>query len=77
MFDPKGNVIRFWGNDDPFAGTEVCMDAYNNPRMRFLNTHYLRPHMIEIDHEDNVWLVDDMAHTVSECLLLKRVFVDT
>lgn len=50
------------------------MDAYGNPRMQFLASHFLRPHMIEIDHEDHIWLVDDMANTVSTSTKVYKQF---
>lgn len=67
VFDRSGNLIRKWGNDTPFNGTDADMDAYGNGRHRWRGTEFVRPHSIRIDHEDNVWLVDDMANTITKC----------
>ena len=38
------------------------------PRYEFLNVRTdVRPHMIRADVDDNLWLVDDMANTVTKC----------
>ena len=34
---------------------------------RWRGTEFSRPHAIEIDHEDNVWLVDDLANVITKC----------
>jgi DNA-binding beta-propeller fold protein YncE len=40
---------------------------YGNTGARWIGTEYVRPHAVTIDHEDNVWLVDDMANVISKC----------
>lgn len=93
VFDPEGNLVRHWGNPNPFEGTEPQMDLYGHqvgaggaaaasvlcvvlslqlrvppPKaVRFKNTEYVHPHAVTIDHEDNVWLVDDLANTITKC----------
>lgn len=67
VFNPDGDLIRFWGNPTPYEGTAVAMDPYGNKSSRWIGTEYVRPHAITIDHEDNVWLVDDMANAITKC----------
>ena len=57
VFDPKGNLIRYWGNSTPFAGTRSYVNPYGSKVARWCGTEFARPHAIEIDHEDNVWLL--------------------
>eukprot|EP01051_Picozoa_sp_SAG22_P004615 SAG22_NODE_252_length_13679_cov_74.486524_1_plen_462_part_10 len=78
VFDPAGNLLRDFGNATPYAGTEkvaqpFATDAFARPNdpgagtiAKFRGTEYVRPHMIRIDHEDNLWLIDDMAHTITK-----------
>jgi|TARA_B110000208_G_C11709941_1_gene408968 DNA-binding beta-propeller fold protein YncE len=67
VFDPEGNLLRHWGNPTPFEGSEVVTDPYGNTAMRFKGIEFRRAHAITIDHEDNVWLVDDSAHAITKC----------
>ncbi|MCZ6539633.1 MAG: peptidylglycine alpha-amidating monooxygenase, partial [Chloroflexi bacterium] len=57
VFDPAGNVIDMWGNDNPPDDVRIIRDPYGNAS-QFWNTWFTRPHAVTIDHEDNVWLVD-------------------
>mmetsp|Transcript_34864 Transcript_34864/g.105084 ORF Transcript_34864/g.105084 Transcript_34864/m.105084 type:complete len:377 (-) Transcript_34864:77-1207(-) len=67
VFDPEGNLERMWGNPTPYEGTVEVTDPYGNKASRWVGTEFVRPHAITIDHEDNVWLVDDMANTITKC----------
>lgn len=67
VFNSDGNLIRYWGNPDPYAGTKSYIDPYGNKVARWRGTEFARPHAIEIDHEDNVWLVDDLANVITKC----------
>ena len=67
VFDPEGNLIRFWGNPTPYAGTASYTNPYGSKVARWRGTEFARPHAIEIDHEDNVWLVDDLANVITKC----------
>jgi len=63
VFDPDGNVINMWGNDNPPDTVRITHDAYGNAS-QFWDTWFNRPHAITIDHEDNIWVVDDNAHQI-------------
>jgi hypothetical protein len=67
VFDPEGNMIRCWGNKTPYDGTMTYEDPYGNEAYRWKGTEYVRPHSIEIDAWDNIWLVDDMANVITKC----------
>jgi len=67
VFDADGNLIRYWGNETPYEGTTQYTDPYGNQSSRYIGTEYIRPHAITIDHEDNVWLVDDLANAITKC----------
>eukprot|EP00944_MAST-04C_sp_MAST-4C-sp1_P007906 g7906.t1 len=67
VFNPNGDLIRHWGNPTPYAGTKSYIDPYGNKVARWRGTEFARPHAIEIDHEDNVWLVDDLANVITKC----------
>eukprot|EP00039_Didymoeca_costata_P020651 m.342016 g.342016 ORF g.342016 m.342016 type:complete len:367 (-) comp20819_c0_seq1:98-1198(-) len=67
VFDKDGNLIRHWGNATPYEGTMTVKDPYGNEACRWIGTEYVRPHSVRIDHMDNVWLVDDMANTITKC----------
>ncbi|MFW6174371.1 MAG: peptidyl-alpha-hydroxyglycine alpha-amidating lyase family protein [Chloroflexota bacterium] len=66
MFDPEGNLMDYWGSEDPFTGTEIYEDPYGNQMPRWKDTWFVRAHAIFIDHEDNVWLVDDAGHRITK-----------
>ena len=34
---------------------------------RWKGSEFIRPHAITIDHEDNLWLVDDDANVITKC----------
>ncbi len=63
VFDPDGNVIDNWGNDNPPDKVRIVHDAYGNAS-QFWETWFIRPHAITIDYEDNIWVVDDNAHQI-------------
>ncbi len=65
VFDPDGNVIDMWGNDNPPDAVRILRDPYGNT-MQFYDTWFSRPHAITIDHEQNVWLVDDTGHQINK-----------
>ena len=62
-----GNMLRCWGNKTPHAGTEMYVDPYGNKTPRFRGTDFVHPHAIEIDHQNNVWLIDDVACCITKC----------
>ncbi len=66
VFDPEGNVLDMWGNDDPGSGTELITDAYGNAIQSWPGNRWLRAHSIRTDHEDNLWLVDVLGHTATK-----------
>ncbi|MDA0677074.1 MAG: peptidyl-alpha-hydroxyglycine alpha-amidating lyase family protein [Chloroflexi bacterium] len=60
VFDPNGNVVDHWGNDNPPEDVVVRRDSYGNA-LQFWNTWFKRTHAISTDHEGNLWLVDDVG----------------
>lgn len=64
VFDPDGNVVDMWGNDDPFSGTAELTDPYGNRMMTWPGNRFVWPHAIRTDHEDNLWLVDVTGCTI-------------
>jgi hypothetical protein len=66
IFDRDGDVVGMWGNDTPFAGTELFEDPYGNVMPRWKGCRFLRPHTVTVDHEDNLWLVDDIGNTITK-----------
>ena len=64
VFDIDGNLIDRWGNTTPFDG-DVAFPGARNSRWR--GTEFIAPHAITVDHEDNLWLVDDSAHCITKC----------
>jgi len=66
VFDRDGNVIDMWGNDDPGSGTRLITDAYGNALQTWPGNRWLRAHSIRTDHEDNLWLVDVLGHTITK-----------
>ena len=63
VFDPDGNLIDMWGNDDPQGSVRITEDPYGN-RLQFWNGWFMRAHGISTDHEDNLWLVDDVGNKI-------------
>jgi len=47
--------------------TMAYTDPYGNKFARWRGTEFARPHAVTIDHEDNIWLVDDMANVITKC----------
>ncbi|ONK14814.1 peptidylglycine alpha-amidating monooxygenase [Streptomyces sp. MP131-18] len=66
VFDRDGNVVDMWGNETPFAGTEEFEDPYGNMMPRWRGCRFRRAHAITADHEDHLWLVDDIGNTVTK-----------
>jgi DNA-binding beta-propeller fold protein YncE len=67
VFDPDGNLLERRGNDDPYGGFRIMQDPYGNTVTGWAGSRYKRPHAIAIDHEDNIWLVDDVG-----CRIIKH-----
>ena len=63
VFDPDGNVVDHWGNDNPPNDVVIRTDSYGN-KMQFWNTWFKRTHAITADHEGNLWLVDDVGNQI-------------
>ena len=64
VFDSEGSLVHMWGNDNPFAGLTEIIDPYGNPMKKWLGTQYTWAHSIRTDHEDNVWLVDNVGNFI-------------
>ena len=73
VFDPSGNLIDQWGNPTPYDGTEEVADPTFElfgpgfKLSRWRGSEFMRPHAIFVDHEDNLWLVDDLANLITKC----------
>jgi hypothetical protein len=76
VFDPAGNCVESWGNSTPDEGTELVehpsFALFNGSGAeyklsRWRGSEFMRPHAIEVDHEDNLWLVDDLANMITKC----------
>jgi DNA-binding beta-propeller fold protein YncE len=65
VFDRDGNVIDMWGNKTPFVGTELFEDPYGNMMPRWRGCRFVRAHAITADHEDRLWLVDDVGNRIT------------
>ena len=63
IFDKNGNMIDHWGNNNSTNDTVIRTDAYGN-HLQFWNNWFNRAHAITIDHEDNLWLVDDTGNQI-------------
>ncbi len=63
VFDTDGNLIDSWGTDDPDGADRITVDPYGNA-LQFWNTWFWRPHGISCDHDDNLWLVDDVGNQI-------------
>ncbi|MFN8526516.1 MAG: peptidylglycine alpha-amidating monooxygenase [Chloroflexota bacterium] len=66
VFDRDGNLVDMWGNDDPYQGTELFEDPYGNMMPRWRGSRFMRAHAIFVDHEDNLWLVDDAGNMITK-----------
>ena len=66
VFDPEGNVLDLWGNETPWSGTELITDPYGNSVQTWPGNRFMRAHSIRTDHEDNLWLVDVLGHTITK-----------
>ncbi len=64
VFDPDGNLIHMWGNSDPYEGVTDFIDQYGNPSKIWKNSAYTWAHSVRADHEDNIWLVDTIGHSL-------------
>tara|TARA_B100000519_G_scaffold200551_1_gene213962 strand:+ start:18436 stop:19455 length:1020 start_codon:yes stop_codon:yes gene_type:complete len=63
IFDTNGNLLNMWGNDNLDNNIRIITDSYGNS-MQFWKTWFTRPHSITIDHENNIWLVDDSGNQI-------------
>jgi DNA-binding beta-propeller fold protein YncE len=75
VFDSSGNLIDRWGNDDPYGGFRSIQDPYGNTVTGWAGSRFKRPHAITIDHEDNLWLVDDVGCRIYKCDRSGRVLM--
>ena len=66
VFDRDGNVVHMWGNEDPFEGVTEIIDPYGNPMKTWIGNRYTWAHSIRVDHEDNVWLVDNVGNRITK-----------
>ncbi|MFE0061685.1 peptidyl-alpha-hydroxyglycine alpha-amidating lyase family protein, partial [Streptomyces sp. NPDC059003] len=66
VFDRDGHVIDMWGNETPFAGTELAENPYGTLTPRWKGCRFLHPHAVTIDHEDHLWLVDDIGNRITK-----------
>ena len=73
VFDADGNCLNTWGNATPGRGTEtITSSGTTQPTInRWIGSEFMRPHAITIDHEDNLWLVDDDANVITNSTMLK------
>jgi hypothetical protein len=66
VFDRGGDLVHYWGNDDPYSGTSDLTDPYGNAVKTWAGNKYLWAHSIRVDHEDNVWLVDVTGNLITK-----------
>ncbi len=66
VFDRDGNMVDGWGNDTPFVGTELFEDPYGNMMPRWKGSRFMRAHGIIVDHEEHLWLVDDLGNKITK-----------
>lgn len=64
VFDPDGNVVDMWGNDNPHGGVTESVDPYGNKYFAWGGPRFRRQHAITIDGDDNLWLVDDVGNKI-------------
>ena len=74
-FDSHGNLLDKWGNDDPYSGFRSMQDPYGNTIAGWAGSRYKRPHGASVDHEDNLWLVDDVGCRIYKCDRTGRVLL--
>ncbi len=65
VFDPDGNLVDSWGNDNDPGDVVVMRDSYGNA-MQFWRTWFKRTHAITYDHAGNLWLVDDVGNQINK-----------
>ncbi|MEX2081461.1 MAG: peptidyl-alpha-hydroxyglycine alpha-amidating lyase family protein, partial [Dehalococcoidia bacterium] len=58
VFNRDGELVRWWGNETPFAGMTQVTDPYGNGVKVWAGCQYTWAHSVRVDHQDNVWLVD-------------------
>jgi DNA-binding beta-propeller fold protein YncE len=64
VFDRDGNLVHYWGNDNPYAGVVEITDPYGNPMKMWAGNQYTWAHSIRVDSDDNVWLVDTVGNKI-------------
>jgi DNA-binding beta-propeller fold protein YncE len=64
VFDPEGEMVDMWGNNDPFGEVGIRFDSYGNRVQGWAGSRFSRPHSIHIDREDRLWLVDDTGNRI-------------
>ena len=69
VFDAGGICLNKFGNETPHLGTETIPSVGDTmPSVtRWKGSDFIRPHAITVDHEDNLWLVDDDANSITKC----------
>ena len=66
VFDIEGELVNAWGNPTPFAGSHVYTDPYGNSAAGWVGNEWVSTHGIFIDHEEHLWLVDHVGHTITK-----------
>lgn len=64
VFNPEGEVVNSWGNEAPYAGLTTLEDPYGNRIVGWSGNRFMRAHAIFVDHEENLWLVDDVGNRI-------------
>ena len=64
VFNSSGDLINNWGNEDPFGDIEVLQLNPNWKHQTWKHSKFVRPHSVTIDHEDNIWFVDDSGNSI-------------
>jgi DNA-binding beta-propeller fold protein YncE len=66
VFDAAGNLLDAWGNDTPYAGMDEITDPYGVTRAVWQGVCFGWPHSVRVDNNDDLWLVDVHAHTITK-----------
>ena len=64
IFDKNGDLIKSWGNDDPYGKIKVEAIKIDYKLQTWAGSRFVRPHSILLDYDDNIWCVDDSGHKI-------------
>lgn len=64
VFNKEGKLLKYWGNDTPFAGYTTYQTNIWGECLLWKGTYFAMPHGLSIDENQHLWIVDRNANAI-------------